>query len=148
MGCGGLGCYTDNVAYASGLGITGIYTYSSDGFSSWNSGLTTLIYFHKATEIWGTPETIVMGTNDIAANSALINLFPTINTGQFQIKITNGNSPNYQLLVYDLTGRVVEHATLKNGINDVTLSSSNKGMYLWSVMSDGVILKAGKLVVQ
>ncbi len=146
--CSGLGCYAKNYSYSNSLGIVDIYSYDSDGFSSWDSYRCSLIYFHKGTETWGTPATIVMGTNDIAANNATIKLYPTINNGQFQIKITNGNSTDYQLLVYDLTGRIVKRTTLKTGINDVALSNTSRGMYLWSVMSSGVVLKAGKLVVQ
>ena len=113
----------------------------------WNN-TTELIYFSKSGETWGTPATIAMGVNNITAQQPAITLFPTINNGLFNIKIEDANSANYQLTIYDLTGRAIERSVLKNRTNNIEMNNTSKGMYLWSVMGEGTVLQVGKLIIQ
>jgi hypothetical protein len=138
----------ETAVYAEGLGAIYINQGGGDGAGDFQNDITTLIYYSQAGETWGTPASIAVGIKNVTEQQPTITLFPTINTGQFKIKIANGNSANYQLTVYDLTGREVERATLTNGVSNIEMNNPAKGMYLWSVVSEGAVLQAGKLVIQ
>jgi len=145
--CGGLGCWAQDVTFASGLGLTNTYIYWSDGGQTSEEWDTTLIYYSKSGETWGTPATIVAGIPNINQQNSIINLFPTFNSGQFTLEADADNSSGYQLNIYDLAGREIKKVPINNGTNNIELNTS-AGMYLWSVMREGQLLKSGKLIIQ
>lgn len=136
--------------YVDGLGNVlsldwGSVPYGYD--PTWND-TTELIYCAKGSETWGNPYYDFPATvQPLNTTNAQISLFPTINNGTFNLKITNGNRSAYQFAVYDLTGRTIKTAPLNNGVNNIMMDNSDKGMYLWSVISEGTILQSGKMIV-
>jgi|GEM_PF-3026573 hypothetical protein len=148
IACGGLGCYTDNTSYAAGLGMVYSYSYESDGFSSWSSICYALIYYSQNGETWGTPAPIALGNSNVSAPKPLISLFPTVNNGQFKIKITGSNYQACQLVVYDLAGREIKRTALDKSVNDIYIDGASAGMYLWQVLNEAQTLQTGKLIIQ
>jgi len=135
------------ISSANGLGIVDkSTTYPTDYHNIFEYD-TSLIYYSKGNQSWGTPATIAVGITNLTSQHPLINLFPTINNGQFKINIANANGADCQVAVYDLTGREIIRTTLNNNNNDIEIPYASAGMYLWNVTSQGTILQSGKMVV-
>lgn len=140
---------SEELIWGEGLGVVLQYTPQGTQIYGFTIDSVVLIYYSKGTETWGIPYyDFPSGLSQLYPANNQITLFPTINTGQFKIKIANGNSPNYQLVVYDLTGQAVKTATLNNGISNIEMPNTSKGMYLWRVISEGAVLQTGKLIVE
>jgi hypothetical protein len=145
--CGNLGVWEDDVTYAAGIGNTLTKVFLSDGESDNEAITTSLIYYSKSGETWGTPATIAVGIANVTAQQPAVSLIPTINNGRFKIKITNAISADYQLAVYDLTGREIKRAALNNSITNIEITNASSGMYVWKVTMQGAVVQSGKMVV-
>lgn len=72
---------------------------------------------------------------------------PNPANGQFHVDLVNAASGSYEVLVYDLTGKVVSQARV-TGSERTEISLDKAGIYLVNLMQEGVILGTSRLVVQ
>ena len=134
--------------YADGLGRTSAGWGYMDGCCSNQQYDTTLIYYAKGAEIWGSPYyNLTTSIDQPGSDIENITLYPTLNSGTFNVKITGIRSAACQLVVNDITGREIKRVALNNSNNNITIPNLNEGMYLWSVTGPGIVLQSGKMLV-
>ena len=134
--------------YADGLGrVTGGWGYN-DGCCSNQQYDTTLVYFSKGAEVWGTPfYNLITGIEQPAADKNGVALYPALNNGCFYVNITGTTAAPGQLLIYDVTGRLLNASNLNNGNNSILMPNAESGVYFWQVTCNGILIQAGKMVV-
>ena len=132
------GCFENN-SYIKSLG--GPY-YSCTGFYG-ESYDRSMVYYKKGSTTWGVP-LLISGINQPKVESN-ITIFPNPATD----KITIANlidDCSFELL--DLKGALLLRSTVNASQNLLNLSPFDKGMYLYRISNNGILLKAGKIVKQ
>ena len=126
-------------SYVKGLG--GPY-YSCSGIMG-DSQDNSLVYYKKGLSTWGTP-LIITGTNQPKAMSEIeIYLNPTTDKLTINHELPPGES-TFELL--DLQGKVVRKLIIRDNENQLSLAEFSKGLYLYRLINNGKLLKAGKIV--
>jgi hypothetical protein len=129
--------------YVAGLGLINFEYAQSDGIGGETQLDTTLIYYSKGTEKWGTPYTeFVTGINE-PPNTSAIRIYPNPTNNIFFIE---AGEPISKVEIMDISGRVVQTQTdLKSKI-EVNSSNLSKGIYFCKIyFAEQVVTK--KLVV-
>jgi hypothetical protein len=100
----------------------------------------------------------ICGTVDVPDVKTLnnISLFPNPNDGSFSLSyhLSSQNSQlstlNSQLLIIDITGRVVYQQTISStdGNEIIDASNLNDGIYYWELIADKTVIDKGKIAVQ
>jgi PKD repeat protein len=86
----------------------------------------------------------VVGAEDIE-NEASVLVWPNPVSEGLSIALnTPLNSPVFRL--FDTTGRLIQEKQIGYGINEIETAALQNGMYLWELRSDGVPIKAGKVI--
>lgn len=138
----------NELEFVEGLGmiLSGV---TFGAYGCYTTDTTTLIYYHQGSETWGTPySNFLTGIQSLSMSSGQISLFPTINNGAFNAKITNATLLPVNFALYDITGRQVKQLTLNNQNNNINIEPCNSGMYIWKAISLGQLIETGKIVVQ
>ncbi|MBK0401890.1 T9SS type A sorting domain-containing protein [Adhaeribacter sp. BT258] len=87
---------------------------------------------------------VYTGVKD-ATLSAQLNVFPNPSNGIFNVELPQGK--NYELVVTDLTGKVLKKYPAKGGANQLNLEGTAKGVYLLKVRGEkGAAVR--KLIVE
>ena len=102
-----------------------------------------LIYYKKGLTTWGVP-LVISGINQPKAESN-ITILP--NPATDKITISNLTEPSTVELL-DLKGSVMQRTTVNASENTINLSQYDKGLYLYRISANGVLIKAGKIVKQ
>ena len=100
-----------------------------------------LVYYKKGSSTWGVP-LVISGINQPKAESN-ITILP--NPATDKITISNLTEPSTVELL-DLKGSVMQRTTITTSENTLNLSQYDKGLYLYCISANGVLLKAGKIV--
>jgi hypothetical protein len=88
--------------------------------------------------------TVGLTNNDIA--SVNINVYP--NPSFSVVNFSTNRYDAHTILIYDITGKLVEQSVLVDGKSKLDVSAYNKGLYIYTLVSDsGKKLKSGKLTV-
>lgn len=84
---------------------------------------------------------------DILSNTAeIIRIFPNPFTGSINVVVNEVLQTNLEIYFYNSTGVSVLSKSLTPQQNTIETNNLAKGMYFYNVISDGKILKCGKLV--
>jgi photosystem II stability/assembly factor-like uncharacterized protein len=168
-----------DICYASGTnamyictgaatGLTGT-SYSLDDGTTWKTQDTiaqhTAVSFLNTNTGWtggfNTSATVggifkwtsstIMGVHENQQMEAGLNVYPNPNDGHFQIALKDASGKPVQVLVFDITGKVVFDASEANGnsvfVKDLDLSSYSHGMYFVQIR-DGEKTSTKKIIVQ
>lgn len=84
--------------------------------------------------------------SNIEPSSPNIKLYPTPNSGQFNVEVTDQNLQNLHLVVTDITGREIKRCPLNNQLNNINIESCASGLYIWQVWDGERLVQSGKLV--
>ncbi len=80
--------------------------------------------------------------------TSAVSLFPNPNSGTFTININNKGNGKYSLLVFDISGRIIEQKQdLVNGNNTIDESKLEQGLYLYKVYSATTLIGNGKISI-
>lgn len=133
----GLGCVINNLA-EGGCGPCG-------GSSLYS---TTLIYYAGGNETWGTPYyDLPSAVEQINALNHEITLFPTLNDGNFAVKMQDAGLLPINMIIYDITGQKIQQISLNNLNNEISIGPHSTGVYLWKASSGNLLIQTGKMVV-
>lgn len=72
--------------------------------------------------------------------------FPNPFSNNLQIKIENAQLNDAELVLTDLLGRTVAREKLRTELTNFNTQDWEKGMYVWSLVEDGLVVKSGKVV--
>lgn len=109
---------------------------------------TTLIYYDKGSEIWGTPYYYFPTRVDTLDSShGNFILLPTINNGAFSVNIADVGLLPVTLMVNDMSGKKTDEIKLTNLSNNINIGSHSPGVYIWKALSNGQLIQTGKLVM-
>ncbi len=135
--------------FADGLGITLEYKWGGTDYGGeYYSDSSVIIYYAKGSETWGTPYSdFTTGLQQLSPEDGRISLFPTVNDGTFNVKISDENLLPATLTVYDVLGREAKQLTLNNLNNIVNIKPCSLGMCLWKAVSKVQSIETGKMVV-
>jgi hypothetical protein len=78
-------------------------------------------------------------------NNLDVSVFPNPSTGLFNLTLPEGQA--YQLIVTDLTGKVIQHETIGSKAARIDLSKEAKGVYMLKIVSENKIATR-KLVIE
>lgn len=120
-------CYTDEDEY-------GLRCYKEDIFNLYQSNPSIACDYM-----------ISVGINDLHNDENSINIFPNPFDGILQIKIENVPSGNTEIVITDLLGRTVAREKLQTELTNFNTHHWAKGMYVWSVIEDGIVVQSGKV---
>jgi len=90
-----------------------------------------------------------LGVNDIDLNK-LVSLYPNPSQGSFHINLSDDltiENNNFNINVYDITGRRIYHHALTNSNQEIQLNKAQKGVYLVEV-SNGKNKMVKKLIIE
>lgn len=87
---------------------------------------------------------LVIGADQ--GQQAMVRLYP--NPGQNELVVQLDAGLDAEFLLYDLTGKEVCRMPLRGSLSVVPTGGLQEGIYLYRVMGDGLLLKAGKWVKQ
>jgi len=73
-------------------------------------------------------------------------VFPNPFTNTLQIKIENAQLNGAELIITDLLGRTVAREKLQKELTTFYTQNWAEGIYVWSLVEDGLVVKSGKLV--
>jgi len=73
-------------------------------------------------------------------------VFPNPFTNTLQIKIENAQLNGAELIITDLLGRTVAREKLQTELTTFSTQDWAAGMYVWSLVEDGLVVKSGKVV--
>lgn len=91
-------------------------------------------------------QTVNTSVSSNFTSNTTLSVYP--NPSSSTVNFYTTNSEAQTVLVYDITGKQVEKLNLTAGRVKLDVSSYNKGLYLYTLVSDnGKILKSGKLTV-
>jgi hypothetical protein len=118
------------------------------GGTYWTDSIE-LVYYSKGSETWGTPYyDQPSAINPLSTASGKITLFPTLNDGLFNVKITDASLLPIELTVYDMEGREVRQLSLNNLNNSLNIKPCSDGIYIWKALRQGELIETGKMVVE
>ena len=99
--------------------------------------------------IWDTtaPPPVTTGINLAASSEGKVMAYP--NPCGSQVNFSSTNLSEQYVSIYDLTGRKMDEATMKNGKTTLNTSNYSNGVYLF-MLSDqsGNVIDRGKFTVQ
>ena len=118
--------------------------------------ITDLIFYHKVCtgEIWGTfhpfPDySIYAGITDLLND---VNVYPNPAAGMFEMEINeiaaNINGGTVKLTICNLLGQQMLDQQMLSSKIGVDCDLWPRGMYIWSICSEGVMIRSGKVAVQ
>ena len=127
-------------SYLKGRGLvylaSGCWTWQS--FSEYNQ-----VYFKKGSITWGVP-LVITGTKQPEAMSE-IGIYPNPTTDKLTINHELPPGENtFELL--DLQGKVVRKLIIRDNESQLSLAEFSKGLYLYRLINNGKLLKAGKIL--
>ena len=145
------GCFPSysEFIFADGLGQV-IYNYIEGGCGPCGRRFdsTALIYYNKSGEIWGSPYTdFPTGIPQLNSLKNQVSLFPALNDGTFNVKLSDPSLLPIDFTLYDLTGKKIEHITLNNLNNELGAGDAATGIYIWTATSKNQIIQKGKMVI-
>ena len=109
---------------------------------------TTLIYYNQGGETWGTPYTdFPTAIQEISASNNKMTLFPTVNDGTVNVKLSDTDLLPMDFVICDMAGKKVKQLTLTNLNNEVSLGDASTGIYIWTAISKNQIIQKGKVVI-
>lgn len=73
-------------------------------------------------------------------------VFPNPFNNNLQIKIENAQLNDAELIITDLLGRTVAREKLRTELTNFDTQDWANGMYVWSLVEDGLVVKSGKVV--
>jgi hypothetical protein len=134
--------------YARSLGV--VVQFSTIYYTSLpDLDTVVLIYYSNGTQTVGTPYTyFVTGTQQIEQQPESITVFPAINNGQFNVKISDASSFPVILSIYDAIGRLVKEIPINDPLVRVSLESASSGVYLWRTTDKENFSQQGKIIVR
>ena len=138
-----------NIIFSNDLGIVWIYQYEGGcgPCNGWDVDTTNLIYFTKGAETWGTPYyNFTTEVQPLSLGRCQIELQPTINNGQFNVKTSQADLLPITLNIYDVAGREVKQIYLNNLNNNVSIESRSAGVYIWEALSGNQLIQTGKMI--
>ena len=86
-----------------------------------------------------------MGIANATANENDIIIWPNPFTDALNITIPQSNTSSHELLIYDVTGKLITKKTLQN-TNSYSLQNLSAGLYFYKILKDNESVKSGKLV--
>jgi hypothetical protein len=75
-----------------------------------------------------------------------VQVFPNPTQEYVSIKVTQAQLNGAELIVTDLLGRTVTKQTLLQELTSFSTQDWSNGMYVWSLVEDGRLVRSGKLV--
>jgi hypothetical protein len=75
-----------------------------------------------------------------------VQVFPNPIQDFVSIKVTNAQLNGAELIITDLIGRTVAKQTLLQELTSFSTQDWSNGMYVWSLVEDGRLVRSGKLV--
>jgi hypothetical protein len=79
-------------------------------------------------------------------SSAEINIGPNPFSEAFNISISEVNNHNYELEIYDITGKIVFTKKDLQKSNHISLHNLNRGMYFYKIVDNNQPVRTGKLI--
>jgi hypothetical protein len=91
----------------------------------------------------------IIGIPTAKNNSKSLNLFPNPASAKFFINFESLNSQNYDVLIYDLPGKLIMKKKLSGNFlkEGIDISEINPGIYFCNVIMDGKITGTEKLII-
>ena len=75
-----------------------------------------------------------------------VQVYPNPFSNMLQLKITNTNFRQAEIMIFDLLGRVISHKKIESELTSFETNNWANGMYVWSILEDGQPIKGGKIV--
>lgn len=93
-----------------------------------------------------TTSTVAVGMAENKATPAVVNVFP--NPSSSFVTFSADNLPDGSVMIYDVTGKLVDKATLSNKPAVLNVADYSNGLYIYKVINGrGDAVKTGKLTV-
>lgn len=131
--------------FQSGLGVTYYQNSSNDGVDGLYAGYSELICYSKAGIHVCTTPYFALGINDLS-NISNVKVYPNPASDQLQLSVTNAGQFNAQFIITDILGQQVYSSPVTQAETTQDISSLATGIYIWSIVSDNVIIKTGKVI--
>ena len=84
---------------------------------------------------------------DMPETPVTYSVYPNPAATQLNINVTT-NGHVMMINVYNIMGEVVLRASLSDGLNQLSVSELNNGVYFYSVLKDGAVIETKKLIVR
>lgn len=134
--------------YADNLGL--IYDYW--GQESVGTYYSELVYYHKANgEAWGTPNyfEIITGVDDKNQELLLATVFPNpIKDSKVNVVAPKSYNSNLKFSLSDLAGKEIDSRIIPTEKTTFQYDNLPTGLYFWNILSDGNVVKSGKIIFQ
>jgi len=130
--------------FADSLGVVYMLIYNKPITLTYDE--VSLVYYKKGNDEWGIPIPLSISSNDDAIY--LIKLFPNPATSQITIEFDKQIS-NCEIIIINIFGQEIIHHQLDGNTKySLNISELKSGMYFYSIVSDGNILKSDKFIKQ
>jgi hypothetical protein len=157
-GCWRESCFEEGyseVRYGRGIGTTWSYDTWFDGSTGMFIFETTLVYYRKSAEVWGTPwaqdcTTLVGSEEKPDEGPVQVSVIPNPVSSGAEIRIT-GTQPGagFRITLFDLTGQVVQRFDGASSTVAFNRGSLKPGLYLLQVTgADGKVFVTSRIVIE
>lgn len=114
---------------------------------------TTITYTLTGTSSCGTATTVVTENVSIctgieALTGSVVTLFPNPNHGQVTITVSSELIGTSSVEVYDALGKLVIREKISSGTTQLSTAQLNDGFYIYKIVSEGQIVKTGRMIKQ
>jgi hypothetical protein len=135
--------------FVDSLGQVSYSAYHTTSGAHWSGSQQSLIYYHKANGArWGSPHYFVIQDIDNPgeeASEAVILPNPVTQTFQVHFAVLD---KTVTLKLFDALGREVKRDIISSSTTTINRSGLEKGLYVWQIERDGIMIKTGKLIFE
>lgn len=128
------GCFP-YVSYYKGLG--GPYSFCQGWMMSFEN--SSLVYYKKGSETWGTP-LIIDGFSETKSKQAIA-VYPNPATDIISFRITE----NAEITITDLQGKSLINKAISSFDNTISLNNLSAGLYIYRIVQNGNVTQTGKI---
>jgi hypothetical protein len=133
------------------LGVSGQAPEVGPIATTYNAELDTLKHWIDLRLQWldanipGNCTLIPVSKSDVSLKNAL-KYYPNPSNGMVQFKGEIWSESSIQLLIYDITGKIVHQQLLTNGNQNLSIEFSNRGVYYFKIVNQLGEIQRGKIV--
>jgi len=86
------------------------------------------------------------GVNNISAKNVSVNVFPNPASNEIHIGLTNMNGNDYSLSVFDIAGKKVMSASIKDATTTLPIDNLQTGAYFVNIYKDNVLYSSERFI--
>lgn len=77
-----------------------------------------------------------------------VSVYPNPVSSELKVELNTTNDANYEVSLRNIIGQEVLRTKIKNGVNKLDVSTLQRGVYFYSILTDGDAIKTKKLIVR